>query len=295
MTKQMDRRKFIKQGAAIVAAMPVLGLIGCGGSGDTITTGGDVNNQGSAGNTGSNGSSTGGTATTEGINSDNWLSGGTQAMYQNYPDSSIFEAASACVVALTPNYTEGPCYFAADVVDDISDGQAGLPCQLCLQVVDSNCQVQSGLEVEVWHCDVRGVYSGDTEGSADAGRFAGGFCTSNDSQAMQSKWFRGTQVTDSEGRVNFKTCFPGWYSSRTIHIHFRVKNNNNDEVISQFAFAESLTTDICTLHEDYVVRGEQDTSIASDTVFRGDSDTFIMDVKQNEDGSLLLYKQIQIA
>ncbi|WP_448211299.1 dioxygenase family protein [Colwellia sp. MEBiC06753] len=291
---KVNRRKFIQQTTALALTMPVLGLIGCGDSStNSSNSSNEEDNQVDNGNnnSGDSGNNTGGT---EGITPENWLSGGTQGMYQNFPDTSLFDTASTCAIALTPNFTEGPCYFAVDVIDDISAEQVGLPCQLCLQVVDQNCVPQSGLEVEVWHCDVRGIYSGDTSSSADADRFAGSFCTANDTASLKSTWFRGTAVTDSDGRVNFKTCFPGWYSSRTIHIHFRVKNNNNDQVISQFAFTESLTTDICTLHPEYADRGIQDTPIANDTVFRGESDEFIMDVKQNEEGSLLLYKTIMI-
>ncbi|WP_426752119.1 hypothetical protein [Myxococcus sp. Y35] len=48
--------------------------------------------------------------------------------------------------------------------------------------------------------------------------YASDFCTSGDAEARAARWFRGVQTTDANGRVNFDTCFPGWYSSRTIHI-----------------------------------------------------------------------------
>lgn len=37
------------------------------------------------------------------------------------------------------------------------------------------------------------------------------------------KYLRGYQVTDNNGAVNSTTIYPGWYSGRTIHIHFKVR------------------------------------------------------------------------
>lgn len=292
MTKRpinpLARRKFIKQFGLGMAGVSLLSLVSCGDSIVTDTTdnssgSGDDSNSGSDSNSGENNTS--------------WASGGTASMTSNFPDDSIFALGTACTVSLTKAVTEGPCYFAADTLDDISEEQGGLPMQLCLQVIDSQCQPVSGLEVEVWHCDVEGIYSGDTSGSADSRRFSSGFCTGNDQEALQAKWFRGYQVTDSSGRVNFKSCFPGWYSSRTIHIHFRVRNNNNDEVISQFCFPDSLTEEICTEHPEYSARGIQDTTLSGgrDTVFGSNYQDFIFSTQQNEDGSLLAYKTIQIS
>lgn len=218
-----SRRNFIKHMGFALAAAPLAGLVACGGGSTQSSTTTETS-------TGSSGGTTGGTGSTG--NSGSWASGGTAALTANFPADSLFDLGSSCSLALTKALTEGPCYFTVTNRDDISESQVGLPMQLCLRVVDSNCQPQSGLEVEVWHCDVAGIYSGDTSGSSDSAGFSSSFCTGNNANALKAKWYRGTQVTDSNGRVNFKTCFPGWYSSRTIHIHFRVRNNNNDQVVS---------------------------------------------------------------
>lgn len=224
-----------------------------------------------------------------------WASGGTSSMTENFPDDSLFEFGTACAVSLTGAQTEGPCYFTGDYLEDISEGETGLPMMLCLQLVDSNCNPLSGYEIEVWHCDVGGIYSGDTSGSADSSSFNSGFCTGSDSSALASKWFRGTLVSDSNGRVNFKSCFPGWYPSRVIHIHFRVKNNNNDELVSQFSFSDDFCEYLCTTHTDYVANGAPDTYLASDTVFGNDYEEYLFNIQQNSDGSLLAYKRIIIS
>lgn len=287
VSKNPSRRRFIKQLGLGLASIPLIGLVACGGGSDSTETA--SNDTGSSDSSGSTGSSTG--------SSTSWASGGTAAMTANFPDDSLFVLGTACTVALTKNLTEGPCYFTADTLDDISEEQTGLPMQLCFRVIDNSCNPLSGLEVEVWHCDVAGIYSGDTSGSSDSSGFSSSFCTGNDSEALRSKWFRGTQITGSNGRVNFKSCFPGWYSGRTIHIHFRVRNNNNDEVASQLCFPDAFTAEICTTHANYSSRGIQDTTLSAgrDTVFGSSYDEFLFDYQQNSDGSLLVYKTIQIS
>ena len=290
-TEQQARRRFLKHLGIGLATVPLIGLVACGG-------GSDNNEVADTGSSGDSTDSAGGTGSTGGTGSStSWATGGTASMTASFPDDSIFATSAACAVALTKAMTEGPCFFAADALDDISEEQVGLPMQLCLRVIDSSCNPVSGLEVEVWHCDVEGIYSGDTTGSSDSRRFSSSFCTGNDADALKSKWFRGYQVTDSSGRVNFKSCFPGWYSSRTIHIHFRVRNNNNDQVISQFCFPDSLTEDICTTHAEYKNHGIQDTTLSSgkDTVFGSNYQDYLFDYQQNSDGSILVYKAIQIS
>lgn len=286
-----SRRQFIRQFGFALAAAPLVGLVACGGGGEESTT------NDSASSDSSTGTSTGGSTGGSSGSSTSWASGGTSVMTANFPADSLFDLGSSCMLALTKNLTEGPCYFAADTLDDISENQTGLPMQLCLRVVNSQCQPVSGLEVEVWHCDVEGIYSGNTSGSRDSARFAGSFCTGNDVDAVKAKWFRGTQVTDSNGRVNFKSCFPGWYSGRTIHIHFRVRNNNNDQVISQCCFADSLTEEICTTHPNYSSRGKQDTVLSGgrDNVFGSSYSDFLFNTARNSDGSMLVWKNIRLS
>lgn len=286
-SSSQSRRSFIKQMGFALAAAPLVGIVACGGgSTETSTSSTDTS---SASTGGSTGGSTGSSGT--------WATGGTAALTANFPADSLFDLGTSCSLALTKALTEGPCYFTVSNRDDISESQVGLPMQLCLRVVDSNCKPLSGLEVEVWHCDVAGLYSGDTSGSSDSSGFNSSFCTSNNANAVKAKWYRGTQVTDSNGRVNFKTCFPGWYSGRTIHIHFRVRNNNNDQVVSQFCFTDALTQEICTTHANYKSRGVQDTTLAAgrDTVFGSNATDFIFSTQQNNDGSLLAWKTIRLS
>lgn len=229
--------------------------------------------------------------------SGSWASGTTDLITVAYPDDSLFAAASVCSLALTGQTTEGPCYFSVDGLEDISAGLSGLPMMLCLQVIDSTCNPVEGAVVEIWHCDTAGVYSADTSESDDSSRFAGNFCTGGNEEANNSKWFRGELTTDSNGRVNFKTQFPGWYSGRTIHVHFRVRQGSYDSVISQFCFEDAFCEEICTSHDQYSNRGSQDTPLSSgrDTVFGANYANYLLNTQQNTDGTLLAYKKIQIS
>ena len=228
-----------------------------------------------------------------------WAAGGTELITVDNPDDSIFASASACALALSTALTEGPCYYAEDTGEDISAGRAGLPMQLCLRIVDADCAPVSDHLVEVWHADSRGLYSGDTSQSDDGGRFRGDFCTSGDDDANSSTFFRGQLTSDSTGRVNFRTCFPGWYATRTLHLHIAVSDRSGARrIVSQLCFTDQFVTEICTGHVLYADRGDQDTplSAATDRFFPGGdaADEFIMSTSKNSDGTLLAYHTIQI-
>lgn len=228
------------------------------------------------------------------IKSRNWLSGKTPLITANYPTDSIFEQDAACQVSLFPRNTEGPCYFSTTTGEDISTGLSGLPMMYCFQIIDQDCNPVSGYEVEIWHCDNRGIYSADTSNSLDSRRFSAGFCSNGDEAAMKSTWYRGVLTTNAMGRVNFKSTFPGWYPGRTAHVHFKVKKGNKTSVTSQLCFTDQLCQEIYNQEEHYKSRGSQDTSIRTDGFF-ADADTFRFGMKQNADGSLLAFKQIQIS
>ena len=229
-----------------------------------------------------------------------WASGNTDLITVDFPDDALFETASTCSLTdLTETTTEGPCYLGYVEREDISDGYEGLPMQLCLQLIDGNCAPLEGYLIEVWHCDREGIYSGDESQSDDASSFAGSFCTGGDAEAEKAIWFRGEMTTDAVGRVNFKTCFPGWYSGRTIHIHYRVRaaDGGRDYVVSQFCFHDDFCEEICTAHPQYADRGSQNTPLSGgrDTVFPSVGyEEYMMNLKQNADGTLLAYKKVMV-
>jgi protocatechuate 3,4-dioxygenase beta subunit len=213
-----------------------------------------------------------------------------------FPDDAVFDPTNTCELGSARELTEGPCYFAADAGPDISLGLDGLPTQLCLQFVDARCNPLVNRVVEVWHADRHGRYSGNTDNSGDAGRFDTGFCTEDHPDALATNAFRGQLTTNSSGRVDFVTCFPGWYPGRTIHFHYSVADNDSDRrFVSQLCFADTFADEICTDHELYRQRGTQDTPFSSDAVFSRDAvENYALSTRRNSDGTLLAYARIQI-
>jgi protocatechuate 3,4-dioxygenase beta subunit len=171
----------------------------------------------------------------------------------------------ACV--LTPEQTEGP-YFRderlnrSDIRPDPTTGEVkeGVPLQLSLtvsQVQGSSCTPISGAAVDMWHCDALGVYS-DVSGAGQ-------------SDTTGQKFLRGYQLTDSNGRVQFQTIFPGWYRGRTPHIHFKVRTDpdaqSGSEFTSQLFFSESTTAAVYS-QAPYNTKGQADTTNSTDGIFR---------------------------
>lgn len=283
----VTRRFVLRQLSLAAAGISALGVVACGGSG-----GSSSNNDNGLDETESDTS----TGSDSGQTSD-WLSGGVQAMEAEFPPASDpFASGLANSCTLTDEFTLGPCYFdVEDQRDDISEGQPGVPMILAMKLVDLDCEPIANAVIEVWWCDADGVYSGDdSEANQSAGQFSSGFCTGNDSAALASRWFRGTKTTDDEGLVYFKGCFPGWYPSRTTHIHFRIVLNGNQQLISQFGFDDSLANEIYQNHPDYTGQSK-DTSNSSDTVFPSTGyEDYLFEIERQWDGSMLAYKAVQI-
>jgi protocatechuate 3,4-dioxygenase beta subunit len=156
--------------------------------------------------------------------------------------------AAACI--LSPEVTEGPYWIANHLTRrDITDGRPGIPLALRLTVVDaSSCSPIKGADVEIWHADARGVYSG--------------FGSSSSSQ----RFLRGHQVTDAAGRVRFDTIWPGWYRGRTPHVHLKVHVGGNVVHTGQVFFDEKTTARVYR-QAPYSSHGQPDTSHAEDGIF----------------------------
>ena len=79
---------------------------------------------------------------------------------------------------------------------------------------------------------------------------------------------RGVQMTDSTGLARFTTIYPGWYSGRITHAHFRVYLGNSLEATSQLAFPLEITRAVYG-SSLYVGRGQNTsvTSFGADNVF----------------------------
>ncbi|MGE3238009.1 MAG: intradiol ring-cleavage dioxygenase [Thermoleophilia bacterium] len=173
-------------------------------------------------------------------------------------------AATSCV--LTPAKTEGP-YFVDERLQrsDIRSDPTGtgatrtgvpLTLRIAVQRADGDCAPQAGVQVDVWHCDARGLYS-DVASEGTTGQ----------------KWLRGYQVTGDDGVATFTTVYPGWYRGRAIHIHFKVRVLNGAteayEFTSQLFFDDALS-DVVMAQPAYAGRGARDTRNAQDGIYGAD-------------------------
>jgi protocatechuate 3,4-dioxygenase beta subunit len=218
-----------------------------------------------------------------------WATGGTAVMSGNYANPFAGDVPTTCTG--TCEMTLGPCHASSPERQDISEGYPGLPVRLALRVYDEACAPVSGAKVEIWHTRNSGLYSG----TDDTGEFNVAFCTGGDADAQAHHYFRGIQTTDAEGVVQFDTCFPGWYSSRTIHIHLKVMIGTDQYLVSQIFFPEDVITEIFSSHPDYSSFGQPDTSNTSDSVLPAASaNDYLVSTARQSDGAMLAWRTIFI-
>jgi len=179
-----------------------------------------------------------------------------------------------CVVR--PELTLGP-YFVdqqlnrSDIRPEPSDGSVreGIPLTLAINVLDvanSSCTPITDAQVDVWHCDAQGVYSGVSDQ---------GFDTTG------QKFLRGYQLTDGTGKAQFLTIYPGWYQGRAVHIHFMIRTTGADsqsyEFVSQFFFDDTLSDQVFA-QEPYASKGQRDMRNADDNIYNGGGDQLLLAV-----------------
>ena len=185
----------------------------------------------------------------------------------------LAEAASG-TCTMTPAKTVGP-YFVeeklnrSDVRTNTSDGavQAGVPLTLRLQVFDADhdCAPVPGATVDIWHANATGLYS-DVVGNNTVGQ----------------NWLRGFQATDADGLVEFTTIWPGWYTGRAVHIHFKVRiydgSNTTLEFTSQLFFTDAMNTTVFNTHSPYKDRAQKtpDTTDSTDGIYGSDGASLLL-------------------
>src|SRR3954454_15707220 len=171
------------------------------------------------------------------------------------------ETTATCI--LTPEVTEGPYWIDENLTRrDIREGKLGLPVVLQLTIVSARtCKPIRGADVEIWHCDAAGNYSGFDSGSGGGGPGGGG------GPATSTRYLRGHQRSNAAGVATFLTVFPGWYPGRTPHIHMKA-HIGNDRVVhtGQLFFNEAITAAVYK-QAPYSSHGAYDTPHARDNIF----------------------------
>ncbi len=186
---------------------------------------------------------------------------------------TIFAANTAVnrLNVVTPGVTEGPYWVEellvrTDIRLDPVTGilQPGFPLKLDFVIwqylANGRLLPLPRAIVDVWHANSLGVYSDEqVEGT------------------LGEKFLRGTQISNAGGGVTFTTVYPGWYSGRTPHVHFRVRVLNPltnlvaYNFVSQVFFNEAFTNAVFSSIYPYNIRSTRDTLNASDSVYTGAS------------------------
>ena len=74
-------------------------------------------------------------------------------------------------------------------------------------------------------------------------------------------------MTNSEGIVRFTSIYPGWYVSRTVHIHVKVHINRDTVLTTQLFFDDTLNDTINAEVSTYNEHTGRDTYNKTDTIY----------------------------
>jgi protocatechuate 3,4-dioxygenase beta subunit len=203
-------------------------------------------------------------------------SGATATALATATAAAVASSLPSCVVV--PELTEGPYYVdekldRSDIRIDTADGSvsegAVLRIDWVVSQVDGNaCIPLEGVLVDVWHCDALGKYS-DVAGEEG------------------HDYLRGYQHTDANGRATIITIYPGWYSGRAVHIHFKIRTEpgaaSGFEFTSQLFFDDEFSRSVFGTGV-YAGKGIQDVMNANDGIYRQSQGLTLLDTVADGDG-----------
>jgi protocatechuate 3,4-dioxygenase beta subunit len=197
-----------------------------------------------------------------------------------HPSASGVAGLPSCIVR--PELTEGP-YFVdeklnrSDIRSDPDTGvvEAGATLALAYAVsrIDaSSCTPFAGALVDVWHCNALGVYSDVNDPSGST---------------VGQQFLRGYQVTDADGMARFITVYPGWYSGRAVHIHFKIRTDAGAdaglEFTSQLFFDDAQSAAVYS-RDPYAAKGTPDTPNSNDGIYGQSGGQTLLTVVEDGDG-----------
>jgi protocatechuate 3,4-dioxygenase beta subunit len=165
-----------------------------------------------------------------------------------------------------------------------------VPLKLTINVRDASNHRKplNAVAVDIWHANAHGLYSDETSQQAGGGTSGGDTSGEN--------FLRGYQITGKDagihrsavaGQVSFETIWPGWYTSRAIHIHVRVRKLSTSGATiagytTQIFFSDADNNRVLTGAAPYDSRSPQKdaTTDENDTVLQSsDNATNIVSVK----------------
>ena len=133
-------------------------------------------------------------------------------------EGGIVMPANTC--RSTIRLSEGPFLTPESLLrSDIREDRAGTPIRLTLKIVDHYfCTPIEGAVVDIWQSDAKGLYSGVDNFQFDMRTLQ---LTGQSVDMRGTRFLRGHQISDKDGKVEFVTIFPGLYTGRVPHIHLK--------------------------------------------------------------------------
>ncbi len=154
------------------------------------------------------------------------VAGGAALLFRGGPPRRVLSAAEKNSCALTVEAVEGPYHVSG--MGEVPDGNlnatnlAGEAIELIGHVYDGAVgeKVLTDAEVEIWHADNSGNYHPNGNGPA--------------SQYQPSEIaLRGFVKTDAQGAYRILTIYPGEYTGRVRHFHFKIRAPGKPELTTQ--------------------------------------------------------------
>ena len=162
----------------------------------------------------------------------------------------VLTAAEKKACGLTAEVTEGP-YFVSGT-DALPDGNLnysnlpGEPLSISGHVYEGldTAKPVGNAKLEIWHADNSGSYHPNRNGPVT-------------NYKMEEIALRGFVATDATGAYKFTTVYPGEYSGRTRHIHFKINAAGFPELTTQLIMP-AKPGDALTFDDDTVSKGLPD-------------------------------------
>ncbi|KAI0130345.1 Intradiol ring-cleavage dioxygenase [Xylariales sp. AK1849] len=181
------------------------------------------------------------------------------AIYER--DELMYTSIQNDTCVLAPDTIFGPYGVDGEIIRhdlrEASTGQEGFDLFLDIGVIDiETCEPLPQAALTIWGCNATGTYSGYTGIDPDTVEIMDGWTMRTDGTTDDETFLRGIQVTDDEGMAEFLTLFPGYYASRTTHVHVTVQSNITNgtgysksaiQHIGQIFFEEDLLTSVYEL------------------------------------------------
>ncbi|WP_405105809.1 hypothetical protein OG559_19760 [Micromonospora sp. NBC_01405] len=188
-------------------------------------------------------------------------------------------ASTGVTCRLLVEQTRGPYHRAVHPERrEITEDRDGLPLRLGLRLLAADATTPlADVLVEVWQADHVGRYSGFQPFEARPGQVVTSESVPQDVIAPGETYLRGSQRTDERGMCAFNTIYPGWYASRTVHIHL-IAHLGDCSVTTQLYFPDTVTDEVFS-RPPYRGRPQRDTTNATDSIFADGGEQMILDLQ----------------